>query len=1808
MNSVQEISIEESNKTTEVKKNFRKAVANKIYSIYFELLKERTMSIEFAVVMIVITALQLIGYLHYKALEVSFNEDLFKKISSVISIFRIYPLLENTDNSTIYWALNFISFILVILYILQLIYVYYTIKAGTYFVFFSLIFLRNLSTLFFWILLSPIVELFVSSFRCSDGNHIIDTSLTCWSGLHIFYCTFFTLGLVLFVFIGFLISLLYNESRSVSTDGLARLDVNLEPYFFGYRVLVAILGVFISSTSASWVLLALHLIGSFYFLSLYVIRIPYYNPIISVTYGICMAAYFWISLIFCLLAVLNSSTCYEKTLVVGCVLSIPLIINLRDRYIHKLLLERRHDKLENSYELDIYLYKILDIIKNYPRSEKEKTLIIGFVLNHKSECSNADCPINADELYLPATGATFDKKEFDDPILVLYLLKEICNNYMRQPNFKASMNLSYSNLLFEHIGNLHAAIIELYKAEALVKDLQQAFSIYRNKRLMEEYLTSKYNKSTKSGDDMNKQSIQSLDVTVVIKFEDLCFRLIKQLERSTNVHTEFWGQLDSVVPDLNILHKLGLNITTYNMFIEKLWNKLIKINPTHIKALKHYGHYLKDIRNDEEMGSSYIEKYKALLNTESNGGNLNDFNLMFAEDTTIIIISGKNEESRGRILRTNSGLSILFKYNPSDVVGQDVSILMPSIIGNKHHYFMERYFATGKEKLINNERELYAMTRGGSLICISIIVKLVPSLADNIQYIGLIRARHKDDYFILTDAFGKINSISASLNGVFELQNTFFKENSVYIQFLFPDLLKIILNKDNTLTTAFDKLSGTTRLNCYSMENIWQAIEKFNKEAGYQDNEDPGRKNSSPKAKNVLGSSFLGSFVSVEGLKGQKLPPSVKKIAKLVYGKNYKNKITFDENFLFKKINYKGDGKRDIWDVEVKDLNFGDGYLKFKAFRLVKDKSNDRNSLDNLNEKRKASRRNVNNFEGVKAVKSFVSEHEKPHHSADNIPIKRKEQKDGSQIISYMDRQRTFSGVTRLSKRRPEQKQNVVTSTNELKYVSIDNSLEINILGPKSKNDNNESQHDQTVSLNMSRMDERPLMAGPNCASHIEEKDEDYLHKRYQNTNEQEEVIRSFLKFRGEIVPDIKEEGEKKEILKEYANGRPIELDSGSVNPGASSLIKTIRALKNAVYEDYCPSSIKQLACVARIVFILLMVISLIYYILALKLYENLSIGASSIHHNRDRLMYIVLSGSCTRALTLINPGSNDGVAILDLNVRNAEDHHLDGFEGENIEGYETMNYKEWIEYCLETSARKVKQIQNILSTTSFSFSKTDLELINPSSIIVEHKKEDHIADESKLDCWSVIMSLVIHSLKTRNLPLGEILVTNPSVYYVVQNSYNNIFYALSNSNEAIQEASKSTASKNRIILLILTIIASIALIVSVILILRVTIMTNNSKEDILKLFIDIPTANVKEQLEKCKGYFLIVRGTDKDEFAEQEFQMEEAEKEENSEEVKKNDETAKLMEDGEESGKKTRKSKQKKFKPYNTNICLFIIGFSFFTLLLEAYFLSMFLRSHYFLNMAVTYIKEMGILARHSLVMSYLYEILKEYVGSKGTATIMRISSEEYMVNRIGSFVNEYQSILDNHNDHSKIIPKKYKELFDNLVFQNLCEYMFTNSELEACNKYEILKKGMHTATISYWDHMREMFDYYQLRKDSEDRIELAKTILNNRITYTNERMRNKYFALVFNNLLHTLGDDTENKFKVENRSLLIAFILFIVGILLIYAFVWREFVESTRVSLWVTKCMLGIIPINMILDVKNIKDFLTSSSKGLMVNIGSN
>lgn len=67
--------------------------------------------------------------------------------------------------------------------------------------------------------------------------------------------------------------------------------------------------------------------------------------------------------------------------------------------------------------------------------------------------------------------------------------------------------------------------------------------------------------------------------------------------------------------------------------------------------------------------------------------------------------------------------------------------------------------------------------------------------------------------------------------------------------------------------------------------------------------------------------------------------------------------------------------------------------------------------------------------------------------------------------------------------------------------------------------------------------------------------------------------------------------------------------------------MKHLRMLRNALYENYSPPSIRNLKLFSKIVFLVLLVITIVWYVYAQTIYQNLKDNIENIHSSNLRMI-----------------------------------------------------------------------------------------------------------------------------------------------------------------------------------------------------------------------------------------------------------------------------------------------------------------------------------------------------------------------------------------------------------------------------------------------------------------------------------------------------------------------------------------------------------------------------------------------------------
>jgi two-component system sensor kinase FixL len=93
---------------------------------------------------------------------------------------------------------------------------------------------------------------------------------------------------------------------------------------------------------------------------------------------------------------------------------------------------------------------------------------------------------------------------------------------------------------------------------------------------------------------------------------------------------------------------------------------------------------------------------------------------------------------RGIIMHANRAIEKLFGYKPSDLIGKNVSMLMPEPDRSRHDHYIHTYQETGKRNIIGIGRQVLGQKLDGTLIPVDLAISEV-KIDDQVLYTGIMR-------------------------------------------------------------------------------------------------------------------------------------------------------------------------------------------------------------------------------------------------------------------------------------------------------------------------------------------------------------------------------------------------------------------------------------------------------------------------------------------------------------------------------------------------------------------------------------------------------------------------------------------------------------------------------------------------------------------------------------------------------------------------------------------------------------------------------------------------------------------------------------------------------------------------------------------------------------------------------------------------------------------------------------------------------------------------------------------------------------
>ena len=133
--------------------------------------------------------------------------------------------------------------------------------------------------------------------------------------------------------------------------------------------------------------------------------------------------------------------------------------------------------------------------------------------------------------------------------------------------------------------------------------------------------------------------------------------------------------------------------------------------------------------------ADYIEK-----TSTANKQFIDNERLKYGENsTTCIITCSGNYNNLGTVTNINNEIVRILEWSKGDIIGQNITRIMPKIIADGHDGMMRRYFETSESVIIGKERIVFPVNKSGYLVPCSLMIKVLPTLDEGIRVVGFLK-------------------------------------------------------------------------------------------------------------------------------------------------------------------------------------------------------------------------------------------------------------------------------------------------------------------------------------------------------------------------------------------------------------------------------------------------------------------------------------------------------------------------------------------------------------------------------------------------------------------------------------------------------------------------------------------------------------------------------------------------------------------------------------------------------------------------------------------------------------------------------------------------------------------------------------------------------------------------------------------------------------------------------------------------------------------------------------------------------------
>ena len=550
-----------------------------------------------------------------------------------------------------------------------------------------------------------IFGLLSSIFICENNSSIIDESLKCQSGFWFYFDSILCIICLIFiVYYSFSSILLFYKPNFImeENDTLKKTNSIPELVLFANKIIFTII-LYSTRYNAKfhWIILIILFLSTL----INAISLFYYNNyenLILSRLNKCLGLILFWSICCLILGKILQNFDFDGILYLFCFGGIIIILysiyykgDINEFYLIDFnLINTSQKKLK-------YIKDLLQLIKNKEKCRESFIIFNTLILLKEENCINKNCKMKK-YMLLSEKGLESD-----------YILYQYC-----QQLFEASIK-QFPNDVILKTNYIIYLVVQMSKkklAQKILNTMQNKPFSFQNNYII--YYCKKYIERYAS---LSKKNFEEENINIMHSFEyEKIFNIFKtNLSRASFLYYEFWSSLYKShlqgTEDFSKLNDIGEKLNSLIDEIGKKFDQLHRVKSDDVEVLNLYCGFLKNILNNNNKH----DELKNIIDSLSNVDKIQDKEIDFSnldlkflnnsDEYKYIIISAE-EESLGIILNLSLNVCQIFGYNKNELIGKEVSILLPELFYKKFKANLIQYTNKVKTKfyeILSHKEEYY---------------------------------------------------------------------------------------------------------------------------------------------------------------------------------------------------------------------------------------------------------------------------------------------------------------------------------------------------------------------------------------------------------------------------------------------------------------------------------------------------------------------------------------------------------------------------------------------------------------------------------------------------------------------------------------------------------------------------------------------------------------------------------------------------------------------------------------------------------------------------------------------------------------------------------------------------------------------------------------------------------------------------------------------------------------------------------------------------------------------------------------------